>query len=65
MSRTASWNTGWLTHVACKGGAPAVQDLIAGHIDLMLDVSPSSIPLVREGEVHALGRGDPRCRGAA
>lgn len=45
---------GNFTHVAYKGGAPAVQDLIAGHIDLMLDVAPSSIPLVREGKARAL-----------
>lgn len=45
---------GRLTHVSYKGGAPAVQDLIAGHIDAMLDVAPSSIPLVREGKVRAL-----------
>ncbi|WP_249729043.1 tripartite tricarboxylate transporter substrate binding protein [Acidovorax sp. CCYZU-2555] len=45
---------GRMTHVAYKGGAPAVQDLIAGHIDLLLDVAPSSIPLVREGKVRAL-----------
>jgi len=43
-----------MTHVAYKGGAPAVQDLLAGHIDLMLDVTPSSIPLVREGKARAL-----------
>lgn len=45
---------GNLTHIAYKGGAPAVQDLMAGHIDMMLDVAPSSIPLVREGKVKAL-----------
>lgn len=45
---------GKLTHVAYKGGAPAVQDLLAGHIDLMLDVTPSSIPMVREGKARAL-----------
>jgi len=45
---------GKLTHVAYKGGAPAVQDLLAGHIDVMLDVTPSSIPLVREGKARAL-----------
>lgn len=45
---------GRMTHVAYKGGAPAVQDLMAGHIDLMLDVTPSSIPLVREGKARAL-----------
>lgn len=45
---------GNLTHVAYKGGAPAIQDLMAGHIDLMLDVTPSSIPLVRENKARAL-----------
>lgn len=43
-----------MTHVAYKGGAPAVQDLMAGHIDAMLDVTPSSIPLVRENKARAL-----------
>ncbi|MDM0107599.1 tripartite tricarboxylate transporter substrate binding protein [Variovorax sp. J22R24] len=45
---------GNMTHVAYKGGAPAVQDLMAGHIDLLLDVTPSSIPLVRENKARAL-----------
>ncbi|HEY8356178.1 MAG TPA: tripartite tricarboxylate transporter substrate binding protein [Ramlibacter sp.] len=45
---------GNFTHVSYKGGAPAVADLMAGHIDMMLDVAPSSIPLVREGKVRAL-----------
>jgi tripartite-type tricarboxylate transporter receptor subunit TctC len=45
---------GNLTHISYKGGAPAVQDVIAGHIDMMLDVAPSSIPLVREGKVKAI-----------
>ncbi|WP_454908461.1 Bug family tripartite tricarboxylate transporter substrate binding protein [Variovorax gossypii] len=45
---------GQMTHVAYKGGATAVQDLMAGHIDAMLDVTPSSIPLVRENKVRAL-----------
>jgi tripartite-type tricarboxylate transporter receptor subunit TctC len=45
---------GRMTHVAYKGGAPAVQDLMAGHIDAMLDVTPSSIPLIRENKARAL-----------
>lgn len=45
---------GHMTHVAYKGGAPAVQDLLAGHIDALLDVAPSSIPLVREGKAKAI-----------
>lgn len=45
---------GNLEHVAYKGAAPAVQDLMGGHIDLMLDVAANSLPYVREGKLRAL-----------
>jgi len=43
-----------LVHVAYKGGAPAVTDLVGGHVDLMFDVLPSSLPYVKGGRLRAL-----------
>lgn len=41
-------------HVAYKGAAPAMQDLMGGQIDSMLDVAANSLPYVREGRLRAL-----------
>jgi tripartite-type tricarboxylate transporter receptor subunit TctC len=43
-----------LTHVPYRGGAPALNDLIAGHVDVMFDNLPSSIAHIRSGDVRAL-----------
>jgi tripartite-type tricarboxylate transporter receptor subunit TctC len=45
------------THVPYKGLAPALNDLIAGHIDLMFDNLGNSLPQIRAGKVRALGIG--------
>jgi tripartite-type tricarboxylate transporter receptor subunit TctC len=37
----------------CRGAAPAMQDLIAGQIDLMFDQSSHSLPHVRGGKIKA------------
>ena len=44
-----------LTHVPYKGAAPAAQDLLAGHVQLMFDNLSSAIPNIRSGKVRALG----------
>jgi tripartite-type tricarboxylate transporter receptor subunit TctC len=44
-----------LTHVPYKGAAPAAQDLLAGHVQLMFDNLSSAIPNIRAGKVRALG----------
>lgn len=44
-----------IVHIAYKGGAPAVADLMGGHVELMFDVLPSSMPHVRSGKLKALG----------
>jgi tripartite-type tricarboxylate transporter receptor subunit TctC len=36
------------------GGAPAMQDLIGGHVDMMCDFSSNSLPFYRAGQVKAL-----------
>jgi tripartite-type tricarboxylate transporter receptor subunit TctC len=39
--------------VPYRGAAPAMQDLIAGHIDLMFDQVGNALPQVREGKIRA------------
>ena len=46
-----------ITHVPYRGGGPAIQDLVAGNIDMMFDVMPALIPHVREGRFRALAVG--------
>jgi len=36
-----------------RGAAPAMQDLIGGHVDLMFDQSSNSLPHVRSGRIKA------------
>lgn len=42
------------THVPYKGGGPAMVDLLAGRIDYMIDVVPSTAPQVSGGRIKAL-----------
>ena len=44
-----------LTHVPYKGAGPAAQDLVAGHIQMMMDALNSAAPNVKAGKVKALG----------
>ena len=46
-----------ITHVPYRGGGPAIQDLVAGTIDMMFDVMPALMPHVREGRFRALAVG--------
>jgi tripartite-type tricarboxylate transporter receptor subunit TctC len=43
-----------IVHVPYRGSAPAVNDLIAGQVDLMFDNLPSSIEQVRSGNLRAI-----------
>jgi tripartite-type tricarboxylate transporter receptor subunit TctC len=43
-----------MTHVPYKGGGPALADLMAGQIQLMLENVPSTLPLVKQGKLRAL-----------
>ena len=40
-------------HVPYRGAAPAIQDLIAGHIDLMVDQLSNSVPQIKAGTIRA------------
>jgi tripartite-type tricarboxylate transporter receptor subunit TctC len=44
-----------LLHVPYRGGAAALTDLIAGHVDLMFDTIPTSIEHIRSGRLRILG----------
>ena len=42
-------------HVPYKGLAPAVTDLLAGHVDFMIDNLGNALPHIRSGRLKALG----------
>jgi tripartite-type tricarboxylate transporter receptor subunit TctC len=44
-----------LVHVPYKGAAPALQDVIAGHVQMMFATASSVVPHIRDGKVRALG----------
>jgi tripartite-type tricarboxylate transporter receptor subunit TctC len=43
-----------IVHVPYKGAAPAIQDLIGGHVMMMFDITVFALPNVRTGKVRAL-----------
>ena len=43
-----------LVHVPYRGGAPAIADLVAGHVQVMFDVLPESIEYIRAGKLRPL-----------
>jgi tripartite-type tricarboxylate transporter receptor subunit TctC len=44
-----------MTHVAYRGSAPALNDLLAGNVDLIFDNMPVVWPQVQQGNLKALG----------
>ena len=44
-----------IVHVPYRGSAPAMNDLLAGQIELMVDGLPSAMPHIRAGAIKALG----------
>lgn len=43
-----------LLHVPYKGSAPALTDVLAGHVPLMFDLVTTAVPNVRQGKLKAL-----------
>lgn len=44
-----------MVHVPYRGGGPALNDVIAGHVDMIFDVTSVALPQVRAGTVRAFG----------
>jgi tripartite-type tricarboxylate transporter receptor subunit TctC len=44
-----------LTHVPYKGTVPALNDVVAGHIQMMFADSSAALPMIRSGTLRALG----------
>ena len=44
-----------MTHVPYKGTVPALNDVIAGHIQVLFGDSPPALPQIAAGKVRALG----------
>nr|WP_314069959.1 tripartite tricarboxylate transporter substrate binding protein [uncultured Roseococcus sp.] len=49
-----------MVHVPYRGGGPAIQDLVAGNIDMMFDAIPALMPHVREGRFRPLAVGSAK-----
>src|SRR5262245_39003509 len=49
-----------MTHVPYRGAAPALTDLLAGHVDLMIDNLGNSLTHIRDGRLKVLAVGDDR-----
>ena len=43
-----------MVHVPYRGGAPALADLLGGHVQVMFDPMPESIEYIRAGKLRAL-----------
>lgn len=44
-----------LTHAPYRGGGPAMNDLVAGHVPSLFASAPTATGLLREGRIRALG----------
>ncbi|MBP0444134.1 tripartite tricarboxylate transporter substrate binding protein [Roseomonas sp. SSH11] len=49
-----------LTHVPYRGSAPAIADLLAGRVLMMIDHAPTVLPHIRSGGLLALGTAGPQ-----
>jgi tripartite-type tricarboxylate transporter receptor subunit TctC len=49
-----------ITHVPYRGAAPAIQDLVAGHVSMMFDIVPLARTQLQAGKVRALAVAAPQ-----
>jgi tripartite-type tricarboxylate transporter receptor subunit TctC len=48
-----------MVHVPFQGGGPALQALVAGTVDLSVDVAATTLPFIRDGRLRALATTSP------
>lgn len=49
-----------LVHVSYKGGLPALQDVVAGHIPFSIATLASALPLIQNGQLRAIAVTSPK-----
>jgi tripartite-type tricarboxylate transporter receptor subunit TctC len=49
-----------IVHVAYKGAAPALTDVLGGQVQLSFLPAPTALPLVKSGKLHAIGVSSPK-----
>ena len=49
-----------LVHVAYKGAAPGVNDVMAGQVEMMFVPAPTGLPLIKAGKLRAIAVSSPR-----
>jgi tripartite-type tricarboxylate transporter receptor subunit TctC len=57
MEMLKSVNKVFITHIAYRGTAPAVQDMVGGHVDAMFMPIHVALPLIKAGRLVVLGLG--------
>ena len=50
----------FMTHIPYRGAAPAITDLIAGTVDLMVADIPAAVGFIKSGQLRALAVADPK-----
>ncbi|WP_395702321.1 Bug family tripartite tricarboxylate transporter substrate binding protein [Aquabacterium sp.] len=49
-----------MVHVGYKGSTPALTDVMGGHVPLMFDAMPTSLPLIKAGKLKAYAVSTPK-----
>lgn len=49
-----------MLHVPYKGGAPAINDTLAGNVDMLFAVLPEALPHIQSGKLHAVALMSPQ-----
>ena len=49
-----------IVHVPYKGGGPALADLVAGQISLMIELTPTALPYIKSGRLRPLAVSTPK-----